>query len=719
MTKEILCTLGPVSMNPRIIRRLTALNVSLFRINLSHTALDQLPEQIRIIQNNTDVPVCLDSEGAQVRTGTMSGGAISLTENMIVRATMHNIVGDAERFTFYPLGISKGFQVGDFISIDFNAVLVQVIGTDGDDILMRVLNGGRVGSNKAVTVARDIPMPALTEKDRRALDIGLKMDIKNFALSFANHAEDVFEMRRIVGHGANIISKIECLNGLENLDAIADASDALLIDRGDLSRQVPIERIPEVQKRILKRCHDRGKKVYVATNLLESMIVDPTPTRAEVNDIYNTLADGADGLVLAAETAIGAHPIQCANMIIKMIARHENNDSDEQIYYPDDPSSLLVAPHGGRLIHREATVEERESIATLPALTIAETDLMDCEQFAHGTYSPLSGFMGSDTLNAVLDTNRLPDGTVWTLPIVLTIKDSDAASLEVGMRIALKSQTDTVHALIDITEIYHPHLDELAQKWFGTTSDDHPGVRRLMGGGKTFIAGPVSLVERLPSPFRPYELTPAQTRFIFTHKGWSEVVGFHGRNPAHQAHEYIQLEAMRRTGADGLFISPVIGPKKHNDFMPKPILESYQLQLKNGRYPEGSVVLGSFATYSRYSGPREAVFTALCRKNMGCNYFIIGRDHTGVGDFYAPDANRMMFDTLGDIGIMPVYFDTVGYDPDKNGYVEGATNTHSISGTEMRERFRAGQRIPSWFMRDEIQDMILSEIAMGHQVFND
>jgi len=130
-------------------------------------------------------------------------------------------------------------------------------------------------------------------------------------------------------------------------------------------------------------------------------------------------------------------------------------------------------------------------------------------------------------------------------------------------------------------------------------------------------------------------------------------------------------------------------------------------------------VLGSFATYSRYSGPREAVFTALCRKNMGCNYFIIGRDHTGVGDFYAPDANRMMFDTLGDIGIMPVYFDTVGYDPDKNGYVEGATNTHSISGTEMRERFRAGQRIPSWFMRDEIQDMILSEIAMGHQVFND
>ncbi len=706
-------------MNPRVIRRLTQLNVNLFRINLSHTAVADLAQQIKIIQDNTDVPVCLDSEGAQIRTGTMSGGAIALLENATVRAVPRAVAGSAEHFNFYPHEISKNFQIGDFISIDFNAVLVQITSIEGDDVLMRVLNGGRIGSNKAVTVARDIALPALTDKDRRSLDIGMDMGVRNYALSFANQAEDVYEMRRIVGDDATIISKIECLNGLDNLDAIAKASNALLIDRGDLSRQVPIERIPEVQKRILKRGRELGVKVYVATNLLESMIVEPAPTRAEVNDIYNTLADGADGLVLAAETAIGAHPIQCANMIVKMIARHEAEEADDRIYYPDDPASNLVDPHGGRLIQREATAQERDGIASLPAITIADTDLMDCEQLAHGTYSPLSGFMDRATLDAVLQTNHLPDGIAWTLPIVMAVDDDTASGVSAGMRVALKSRAGTIHAFIEVAEVYKPDLVTVAQQWFGTASDDHPGVRRLLHGGDTFIAGPVSLVERLPSPYRPYELTPAQTRFIFTHKGWSEVIGFHSRNPAHQAHEFLQKEALKRTGADGLFISPVIGPKKQHDFMPGPILESYRLLLANGHYPAGSVVLGSFSTYSRYSGPREAVFTALCRKNMGCSHFIIGRDHTGVGDYYAPDANRQMFDALGDIGITPVFFDTVGYDPEKQSYVEGISSAENISGTEVRERFRNGERIPSWFMRDEIQDMILTEIASGRPVFND
>lgn len=705
-------------MNSQVIRRLTQLNVNLFRINLSHTALVDLPEQIKIIQDNTDVPVCLDSEGAQIRTGSMGGGAITLADNATVRAVPYAVAGSVEQFNFYPLGISKSLRISDFISIDFNAVLVQVTGINGDAVLMRVLNGGKIGSNKAVTVARDIPLPALTDKDRRALDIGMEMGILNYALSFANKAEDVFEIRRVVGDDAKIISKIECLNGLNNLDAIAEASNALLIDRGDLSRQVPIERIPEVQKRILKRGRELGVKVYVATNLLESMIVEPAPTRAEVNDIFNTLADGADGLVLAAETAIGAHPIQCTNMIIKMIARHETQEVDDRIYYPDDPVSSLVPPHGGLLIQREATPQERGGVSTLPTIAIAETDLMDCEQLAHGTYSPLNGFMDSATLDAVLRTNHLPDGVAWTLPIVLAIDNRTATEIRPGMRVALKSQSDTVHAFIDVSEVYRPDLETVAEQWFGTSSEDHPGVRRLLNGGNTFIAGPISLIERLPSPYLPYELTPAQTRFIFTHKGWSEVIGFHSRNPAHQAHEFLQKEALKRTGADGLFISPVIGPKKRHDFLPGPILESYRLLLAHNYYPAGSVVLGSFSTYSRYSGPREAVFTALCRKNMGCSHFIIGRDHTGVGNYYAQDANRQMFDSLGDIGITPVFFDTVGYDPEKQSYVEGLSSAQNISGTEVRERFRNGERIPSWFMRDEVQDMILKEITSGRPVFN-
>jgi ATP sulfurylase len=161
-----------------------------------------------------------------------------------------------------------------------------------------------------------------------------------------------------------------------------------------------------------------------------------------------------------------------------------------------------------------------------------------------------------------------------------------------------------------------------------------------MDRGNCFLGGDITLVQPLASPIRHYLLTPAQTRFIFTRLGWSQVVGFHSRNPAHRGHEFIQLQALERTGADGIYINPVSGPKKRGDFLAEPIMLSYQTLLEFGCYPKGKVVLGSFFTYSRYAGPREAVFTALCRKNMGCSHFIIGRDHTGVGNFYSRDANR-------------------------------------------------------------------------------
>jgi pyruvate kinase len=716
---EILCTLGPASFNEQAIRRLDDLGVSLFRINLSHTKARDLRPIIENIQAHTDVPICLDTEGAQIRTGDFVENVIELRENSIVRGHRRKVPGDATGFNFYPNDIVSEFQVGDFISIDFNSVLVQVIGMDEDGAVVRVINGGLVGRNKAVTVDRDITLDPLTENDQACLAIGMEMNLSHFALSFASCPEDVEKIRRQTNAEAFIISKIESLSGLAHLNDIADASNALLIDRGDLSRQVPLERIPEVQKAIIRTAKDRHRKVYVATNLLESMITLPTPTRAEVNDIYNTLLDGADGLVLAAETAIGAHPIACASMVVKMIQNFEKPELANPLEYPSEPISLLIEPHGGQLVQRHASAEECDEAAHLPQLPISDTTLLDCEQITHGTYSPLSGFMDSRTCEAVLQTNRLPDGTIWTMPILLAAPEQSTKGFGVGDRIALVGADDVVYATLDVSEIFTMDLEQVAQKWFGTASHDHPGVARLFKDGNQFIAGDVALVERQPSLYRHYELTPAQTRFIFAHKGWSKVIGFHTRNPIHRGHEYIQLKALDDTGADGLYVNPVIGPKKPGDFMPGPIMLSYQTMLEFGLFPKGKVILGSFATYSRYAGPREAVFTALCRKNMGCSHFIIGRDHTGVGDFYMPGANQVLMDELGDFGIQPLFFDAMGYDASisHHGPVTQGTNTMPIDGTQIRNALRDGESVPDWMMRDIIQDALQAEVAHNRPLF--
>ena len=705
-------------MNGHVIGRLTELGATLFRINLSHTALGDVSDVIDTIRSHTDVPVCLDTEGAQVRTGAFIDGKVAIAENDIIQIPRARAPGNARCFNLYPAYVPGELEVGDFISIDFNAVLVQVVEAGPEGVAVRVLNGGEIGSNKAVTVERTLAMPSLTEKDIAALKIGRAKGIDHVALSFANHAGDVDEIRCHAGDGAKIISKIECRNGVENLEDIATRSDAILIDRGDLSREFPVEHIPVLQKQITRRTKAVRRKVYVATNLLESMIVAPVPTRAEVNDVHNTLVDGADGLVLAAETAIGAHPIACASMIVKLIRSFEAGSAVDPDYYVADSASLLVEPHGGNLVHREALAAALEADTQLPRVRVSDLALMDCQQIALGTFSPLTGFMDRAALESVLATHCLPDGTVWTLPITLQLFRDALGDAEVGDRVALENAAGEVHAVLDISETFPVDFARIVQPWFGTDSMNHPGVSGLARRGDVFVAGAVTLVRRLSSEYRNFELSPAQTRFLFTRKGWSRVVGFHTRNVAHRVHEHIQLAALEDTRADGLYISPVIGPRRKGDFLPGPILKSYQIMLDFNLYPAGKVVLGSFATYPRYGGPREAVFTALCRKNIGCSHFIVGRDHTGVDDFYRPEESRALFEQLGDIGVAPVFFDEIVYDSVADAYVLAgeAEAPTAISGSKARQAIAQSERLPEWFMRDVIQDHLRAEIAAGRRI---
>ena len=713
MKKSIICTIGPASQHPRLLRRLQDLGVGLFRINLSHTRIEDVAPTIAFLQQHAGVPVCLDSEGAQVRTGTFASAPVSLQENTFVEVHSGPEPGRGAELTLTPPHITEALAVGDLITIDFNGVVAQVVEAQDGRVLLRILNAGVVGINKAVTVHRDLPLAAITPKDREAIRIGRQMGVRHFALSFANCEADVRQMRELIGAEATLISKIESLNGIANLEAIARHSDALLIDRGDLSRQVPLAKIPAFQKEIVRRGRAAGRPVFVATNLLESMIKLPVPTRAELTDIYNSLVDGADGLVLAAETAIGQYPVACASMVARVIS--------EFVQAPGAPlssdGSLLVRPHGGTLVQQLLAPGGEADLAELPQLVVEDTDLMDAEQIALGTFSPLQGFMDRATLASVLERNRLVDDTIWTLPILLPINPQQSPRLSAGQRVALCSQDGTIHAVLDISERFAYDPQELVAKWFGTTSSEHPGVARVLQRGTNFLAGKVTLVRHLESPHSRYMLSPTQTRFLFNQKGWERVVGFHTRNVAHRAHEHIQLEALTRTDADGLLISPVVGRGKRGDFRSSAVLATYQAGLDAGVYPKNQAILSAFASYPRYAGPREAVFTALCRQNMGCSHFIVGRDHTGVGNFYPADASQRIFERVGGLDIVPVFFGAIGYDAEKDAYVDGLDSGVSpLSGTAVRDAVRGGRELPRWLVRDCVQAALRREELAGREL---
>jgi pyruvate kinase len=318
----IICTLGPSSLNGEVVRELSARGVDLFRINLSHTALEDVEGTIGFVRGQSDVPISLDTEGAQVRCGPVLPNLI-LEAGAAIELVVQEIVGTARRLTLRPEAAVRALAPGATVGIDFHGAVLRVLDARPDGASAVVERGGRIGSNRAVVVSPAPSLPALTEKDVAAIAIGHRMGIEHYALSFAASKGDVEGLRQLVGPEAHLISKIESLAGVRNMDGIIEASDGVLIDRGDLSREVRLEHVPYVQKAIVRRANRWRKPLYVATNLLESMVLNTNPTIAEVNDIANTLLDGAHGLVLAAETAIGIDPVGAVDMVTRAIEAFE------------------------------------------------------------------------------------------------------------------------------------------------------------------------------------------------------------------------------------------------------------------------------------------------------------------------------------------------------------------------------------------------------------
>lgn len=539
-----------------------------------------------------------------------------------------------------------------------------------------------------------------------------------------------------------IISKVECVDALENINAIIQKSDYILIDRGDLSKEIPIEKIPFTQKVIIYKARRYNTGVFVATNLLETMVEKRNPTRAEVHDVINTIVDGALGLTLAAETAIGKHPMECLNMLNKLIEHAElvmNGSSPESLenefirglesspYLLKNISESLIPPHGGKLVNRVLVDRPATSyLESLPKIKLDDNKQMDTEQITVGTYSPLEGFMGQEDFLSVLNSMRLANGTVWPLPILLDVSQETADDLTEGEVVGLTDEKGDVMALLHLKEKYHFDRQDMAQKLYGTDSHDHPGVRMIHEMNPVLLAGPIDLLKIRESDTRAYELTPKQLRRLFEDRGWTKVLGFHTRNAPHRGHEYIQLRALEDENCDGLLVQPVVGKKKHGDFKPEYIIKCYEEMIQNV-YPKEKVVFAAFATFSRYAGPREALFTALCRKNFGCSHFVVGRDHTGVGDFYDPHASHRIFDNFPDLGIKIVKFNEIVFSRRSEKYIQEngqsldneSDKLHLISGSQARAMFLSGEMPPDWFMRPEISNIVLDAIKNGEQVFEE
>tara|TARA_Y100000992_G_scaffold63265_1_gene38881 strand:- start:2563 stop:3525 length:963 start_codon:yes stop_codon:yes gene_type:complete len=313
---KLFITLGPSTLNKNFLNSINSKYVKLLRINLSHTKIKDLKKIVLFIRKYSNIDICFDTEGAQVRTSKVINDKKQLTRNQIVHINKSNISNS--HITLTPNNIYKKLKLGDTLDIDFNSAKIKVIDENSSRYKCKVIESGSIGSNKSVSVSRSINIPPFTDKDIKAFELANNLNIKNIALSFTSSEQDIKKLRKYFENDITITSKIESKKGLLNLNKILNEANNILIDRGDLSKEIPLPLIPKKQKEIISAANQRNVPVFVATNLLESMVTKKEPTRAEVNDIYNTLVDGADGLVLAAETAIGNYPTECIDMIIKV-----------------------------------------------------------------------------------------------------------------------------------------------------------------------------------------------------------------------------------------------------------------------------------------------------------------------------------------------------------------------------------------------------------------
>ena len=372
----------------------------------------------------------------------------------------------------------------------------------------------------------------------------------------------------------------------------------------------------------------------------------------------------------------------------------------------------LIRPHGGDLIdlvvHDARAEELRSASVAYPSWDLTDRQMCDFELLATGGFSPLRGFLTEAEYAGVVDEMRLPDGTIWPIPVNLDVDEDTAESLETGSTLALRDPEGVMLGLLHVTDVWQPDKEREAQQIYGTTDPEHRGVRYLFETiGSHYVGGALEVVE-LPRhyDFSTLRMTPREMRTRFAKRGWRRVVAFQTRNPMHRAHLELTVRAAKNVKANVL-IHPAVGMTKAGDVDHYTRVRAYQAIMP--RYPANTAELSLLPLAMRLAGPREAVWHAIIRRNYGCTHLIVGRDHAGPGEdgngtpFYGPyEAQELLAAYQEELGMEMVPFKMMAYVPDTDAYapvneVAAGTKTLSISGTELRERLADGREIPEWF----------------------
>lgn len=396
---------------------------------------------------------------------------------------------------------------------------------------------------------------------------------------------------------------------------------------------------------------------------------------------------------------------------------------------PGEHRAILIEPYGGSLVNLLVTEEEREELrvkaASLPRIQLTSRNVCDLELLATGGFSPLNSFMNRADYNRVLEEMRLASGTLFPIPLTLTVKKDAGVTLD--GELALADQHNNVLAVMRVEEIFEWDREREARLAYGTNDLRHPLVAEMNSWGELCISGQIQVLQ-LPRyyDFCALRLTPAQVRERLATLGLANVVAFQTRNPLHRAHEELTARAAREV--DGaLLLHPVVGLTKPGDIDHFTRVRSYRV-LAERYYDPNRMMLALLPLAMRMAGPREALWHAIIRRNFGANHLIVGRDHASPGrdsqdhPFYGPyDAQELVTAHSDEVGVKPMPFSELLYIPDEDRYEESTRipegkRTTSISGTEVRENYlQRGRALPSWFTRPEVASILAEAHPPRHQ----